>query len=434
MDGIDGIRALQEFEGWSVGAGDFPPKYRCGWQSLGCRPHRPDFRGREVSSTRLEQFLPFHRPSIGETEIAEVVDTLRSGWLTLGPKTALFEERFAAYVGARHAVAVSSCTAALHLTLAALGVGPGDEVITTPYTFTATVAAILYTGASPVLVDPAEDWPNLEPAEVEARIGSRTKVILPVHFAGHPCDMEGFRSLAQRTGVAVLDDAAHALPAVCSGRRIGSTATATAFSFYAGKNMTTGEGGMVTTDDAEIADEVRMRRLHGISRDAWKRYSAEGSWYYEVVTRGFKYNMTDMQAALGLHQLERLDGFQERRRALVSLYDELLAEVPGIELPRRPRYGESSWHLYVIRVKRASVRNAVIEALKADNIGTSVHFIPIHLHPHYRDTLGLSADDFPNATRFYEGAISLPLFPEMRDDDVRAVARSLGRIMEEIAA
>jgi dTDP-4-amino-4,6-dideoxygalactose transaminase len=387
-----------------------------------------------MSSTRRNEFLPFHRPSVGDAEIAEVVDTLRSGWLTMGPKTQRFEQAFAASLGVEHAVAVSSCTAALHLVLDALGVGPGDEVVTTPYTFTATVASILYTGATPVLVDTLPDDPNIDPEAVAARVGKRTKVILPVHFAGHPCDLDRLAQIADGCGAALVEDAAHALPTTYKGAMVGGIGRATCFSFYAGKNMTTGEGGMITTRDADLSDALRIRRLHGISRDAWKRYSAEGSWYYEVEALGFKYNMTDLNAAIGLHQLARLDEFQKRREQVVDLYDRHLADLPGLSLPKHPVDGKSAWHLYVVRIdpERLRVsRSEVIEMLKADNIGTSVHFIPAHLHPLYRERLGCQPGDFPNASRLYEGAISLPLFPSMSDEDVLDVCRSLTRIVRE---
>jgi dTDP-4-amino-4,6-dideoxygalactose transaminase len=389
-----------------------------------------------VSSTKLDTFLPFHRPFLGDEEIAEVVDTLRSGWLTLGPKTLRFEEKFADAVGARHAVAVSSCTAALHLALESLGIGPGDEVVTSPYTFTATVASILYTGATPVLVDTLPGHPNIDPEAVASAVSARTRAIIPVHMAGAPCDLDRLQAIADGVGAVLVEDAAHALPATFGGRPIGSISMATAFSLYAGKNITTGEGGILATDDDDLADQVRCRRLHGISRDAWKRYSAEGSWYYEVSARGFKYNMTDINAAIGLHQLDRMEGFHRRRLALVALYDELLGPVPGIVRPAPPPGGESAWHLYQVGIDEAVVscsRNDVIELLKADNIGTSVHFIPVHHHPFYQQRLGCNLSSFPNATRHYESTISLPLFPTMADDDVHAVVRSLERIMKEHA-
>ena len=382
----------------------------------------------------MEEFLPFHRPFIGEEEIDEVVDTLRSGWITLGPKTAIFENKFADHVGARHAVAVSSCTAALHLTLEALGLKAGDEVVTCPYTFTSTVASILYTGATPVLADTLPDYPNIDPEAVSAKVNERTRAILPIHFAGAPCDLDALREIADGAGAFVVEDAAHALPASYKGRTIGSIGDATAFSFYAGKNITTGEGGMVATDDQALAEAVRVKRLHGISRDAWKRYSAEGSWYYEVSCRGFKYNMTDLEASIGIHQLDRLGAFHRRRLEIVSMYNELLSDTPALSLPEPPAGGESAWHLYVVGIDGeglACSRDDVIAMLKADNIGTSVHFIPVHHHPYYRDMLKCGPKDFPNATRLYEGSISMPLFPAMTDDDVGAVCASLNRIVKE---
>ncbi len=387
-----------------------------------------------MSETRRQEVLPFHRPFLGEEEIAEVVDTLRSGWLTMGPKTVRFEEKFARQVGAKHAVAVSSCTAALHLAFECFGIGPGDEVITTPYTFASTIASIAYAGARPVLADTLPDFPNIDPDQVAAKVSERTRAIVPVHISGAPCDLGRLHEIAAGCGAVVVEDAAHALPATYLGRPIGSISHATAFSLYAGKNVTTGEGGVLTTDDGEIADKARIRRLHGISRDAWKRYTAEGSWYYEVEARGFKYNMTDINAAIGLHQLDRIEAFQSRRRELVALYEEELAGIPGVVRPHPPGDGESSWHLYMIRIDPERVscgRSEVIDLLKEDNISTSVHFIPAHHHPLFQERYGWSRESFPNATRLYEGAISLPLFPTMEDDDVRSVARSLGRIVRE---
>jgi dTDP-4-amino-4,6-dideoxygalactose transaminase len=386
------------------------------------------------SSTRLPEFLPFHRPSITEAEISEVVDTLRSGWLTLGPRTQRFEEAFAQRVGAKRAVGVSSCTAGLHLSLLAMGVGPGDEVITSPYTFPSTISSILYTGATPVLVDTLEDYPNIDAEAVAAAISSKTKVVLPIHFAGAACDMDRLTEIADAAGVRLLEDAAHALPTTYKGRTIGGTADAAVFSLYAGKNMTTGEGGMVTTDDEGLADEIKCLRLHGISRDAWKRYTSEGSWYYEVSSLGFKYNMTDIAAAIGLRQIERLDEMQERRMHLIRAYDDVLSGIAGLLLPRPADYTDSSWHLYVVRIDPdviAAGRSEVIEELKADNIGTSVHFIPAHHHPFFQERLGCKETDLPNASRLYESAISLPLFPDMEPGVVSAVAASLARILQE---
>ncbi len=386
------------------------------------------------SPTRLPEFLPFHRPSITEAEISEVVDTLRSGWLTLGPRTQRFEEQFAERVGAKRAIGVSSCTAGLHLTLVAMGVGEGDEVITSPYTFPSTVSSILYTGATPVLVDTLPDYPNIDPEAVAAKVSSKTKAIVPIHFAGAACDLDRITEIAESVGARVLEDAAHALPTTYKGRTVGGIGDAAAFSLYAGKNMTTGEGGMVTTNDDALADEVKCLRLHGISRDAWKRYTAEGSWYYEVSMLGFKYNMTDIAAAMGLQQLARLDEMQERRMQLIRAYDGALAGIAGVILPRPADYTESSWHLYVIRIDPDVIgmgRSQVIEELKADNIGTSVHFIPAHHHPFFQERLGCKESDLPNATRLFETAISLPLFPDMELAAVDQVAASLARILEE---
>ena len=385
-----------------------------------------------MTSTRLETFLPFHRPWIGEEEIAEVVDTLRSGWLTLGPKTQRFEEKFAQYIGAKHAVAVASCTAALHLILESLGVGPGDEVITSPYTFASTVTSILYTGATPVLVDTLPEWPNVDPALVARKVSARTKVILPVHFAGAPCDMTELARIAERAGATLADDAAHALPASHGGRRIGTLAKATAFSFYAGKNMTTGEGGMVTTDDGALADELRMRRLHGISRDAWKRYTAEGSWYYEVAMKGFKYNMTDINAALGLVQLRRLGEMQAERRRVVTAYQALLRDVDELELPSTRGDVDHAWHLFVVRVRPERLRigrDDVIRELTAAGIGSSVHFIPLHELSFYREHLGARAADVPVAAREWQRVISLPLYPTLSDASVERIAETLRSIV-----
>lgn len=375
--------------------------------------------------------LPFHQPWIDESDIEEVVDTLRSGWLTMGPKTVRFEEAFADYLGARHAIAVTSCTAALHLALDVAGIGPGDEVITSVYTFTSTAAVILHLRAVPVLVDVLPGTLNMDPADVARKITPRTRAIIPVHLAGVPCDMDALRDLATRHGLVIIEDAAHALPARYRGRTVGTIGDLTAFSFYAGKNLTTGEGGMVTTDRDEYVERLRTRRLHGISRDAWKRYSADGSWYYEVDYPGFKYNMTDINAALGLQQLRKLEMFQELRNRYVGLYTQGLSDLPGVRLPEAPPDVESAWHLYILQLDLDALtidRNAFIEHLKRENVSTSVHFIPLHIHPYYRTTFGYQPQDFPNALHAYERAISLPLYPRMSEDDVWDVVAAVRRI------
>ena len=389
-----------------------------------------------MSERQSVPFLAFHKPSIDQEEIDAVVDTLRSGWLTMGPKTRAFEEAFAPAVGAKFAVAVSSATAGLHLGLDALGIGPGDEVLVPTLTFASTAATVIHVGAMPRLVDCEPDTMNVSAADAERKCGPRTKAIVPVHFAGHPCDMDAIQSLASARGLAVMEDAAHSLPASYRGRSIGSIGDLTVFSFYATKNLTTGEGGMVTTERADLEQRLRSRRLHGMTRDAWKRYTAEGSWRYDVSYPGFKYNMTDMNAALGLVQLRKLAGMQERRRALVARYMAAFADVAKlglIELPACRSDVEHAWHLYLVRVRPERLRigrDHVIQMLNEAGVGTSVHFIPLHVHSYYRDVLGNDGKDLPNASREWERIISLPLFPGMHDTDVDRVADTLTGILK----
>jgi len=380
-----------------------------------------------------DTFLPFHRPWIDEAEIEEVTHTLRSGWLTMGPKTLEFEKRFAEYVGAKHAVAVNSATAGLHLALDVIGLKPDDEVITSVYTFTSTAAVALHLGARPVLVDVDPQTLTIDAEEVRRKITARTRAIIPVHFAGLPCDMDPILDLAARHGLTVIEDAAHALPTQYKGRTVGSIGDLTVFSFYAGKNLTTGEGGMITTDNGEHADRLRTRRLHGISRDAWKRYTAEGSWYYEVDYPGYKYNMTDVAAALGLQQLRKLDRFHGIRNYYATLYQLGLGDLPELILPETPAYAQHAWHLYVIRLNldRLTIgRDAFFELLRKANIGASVHFIPLHIQPYYRRVFEYRPEDFPDALRAYEAAISLPLYPRMSEADVWDVIHAVRLIVE----
>jgi dTDP-4-amino-4,6-dideoxygalactose transaminase len=386
-----------------------------------------------IGEQQAPRTVPFFRPDIGDEEIAAVVETLRSGWLTVGPRTQAFEQAFAEAVGAPHAVAVSSCTAALHLALDTLDLQPGDEVITSTLTFTATGATIVHAGARPVLVDCTPDTLNLDPNAVERKITPRTRAVVPVHFAGHPAPMDDLLELARRHDLRVIEDAAHALPASYRGRRIGTIGDMTAFSFYATKNLTTGEGGMLTTADAELSTRLRSRRLHGMSRDAWRRYSAEGSWRYDVSYPGFKYNMTDIAAAMGLVQLRRLPVLHERRQHLAALYGALLRDVPQLELPTTHAEVESAWHLYVVRLRPEGVRvhrDAVIELLKAQGIGVGVHFIPLHEFSYYRDAFGYRREDFPVASAMAETIMSLPFFTLMSDEDVRYVADTLRAILD----
>jgi dTDP-4-amino-4,6-dideoxygalactose transaminase len=384
-----------------------------------------------------QTFLSFSPPNIGPEEIEEVIDTLRSDWITTGPKTRRFEEEFAAYAGAAQAIAVNSCTAAMHLALAGWGIGPGDEVITTPYTFCATANVVLHLGARPVLADVCPGDITIDPARIEAAITPRTKAILPVHFAGQPCRMDAILDIARRHGLKVLEDAAHAAGATYRGRAVGALGDATAFSFYATKNLTTAEGGMLTTDDAALADRFRILGLHGMSRDAWKRYSAEGSWQYEVVVPGYKYNMTDIQASLGLHQLRKQPAFQARRAAVVAAYTAGLGDLEALDLPgARPEVGHA-WHLYMIRLRPGALRITraqAVEELKRRNIGVSVHFIPLNLHPYYQRQLGWAPGQFPAAEAAFEGAISLPLHSRLSDDDVADVVAAVREVVDEFAA
>lgn len=376
-------------------------------------------------------YLPYCQHEIDEAEIEEVTATLRSAWLTTGPKVQTFQQRLAEYVGAPHAVAVNSATAGLHLVLAALGIGPGDEVITSPMTFCATAEVVEYQRATPVFVDIDPATHNLDPHQLEAAVTPRTRVILPVHFGGHPCPMDEILEIARRHALFVLEDAAHAVGARYRDRYVGNLSDATVFSFYATKNMTTGEGGMITCASAELAERLRMLSLHGISRDAWKRYSAEGSWYYEVRYLGYKYNLTDIAAALGLCQLAKLERFNARRRELAARYNAAFAELGEVTtLTVRPEV-ETAQHLYVIKLglDRLTVDRATfIEALRAEGIGASVHFIPVHLHPYYREKYGYAPGAFPVAEQAYEQSISLPLYPRMSDQDADDVILAVTRL------
>lgn len=379
-----------------------------------------------------DDFLPFHRPTVGDAEISAVAKTLASGWLTTGPQVAEFEEQFAARIGTRFAIAVSSCTAGLHLALDAMGIGPGDEVLVPTVTFASTAATVVHVGATPRLVDCDPETLNLDLAHAASLCTERTRAIVPVHMAGHPCEMNEIQALADAHGLEILEDSAHALPASYRGRNAGTFGRAAAFSFYATKNLTTGEGGMVTTDDEELRDRIAERRLHGMNRDAWKRYHPGAAWRYDVSYPGFKYNMTDPAAAMGLVQLGRLDGMQEQRRELVADYDRRLADVEELERPVCRPYVDSAWHLYVVRLRTERLRigrDQVMSELAEAGIGTSVHFIPLHQHSHYRDVLGYGTQSLPHADAAAERILSLPLFPGMAPRDVRRVCDGLARIL-----
>jgi dTDP-4-amino-4,6-dideoxygalactose transaminase len=378
-------------------------------------------------------FLPFAPPTIAKEEIAEVIDTLSSDWITTGPKVKSFENEFARHIGADAALALNSCTAGMHLALIALGIGPGDEVITTPMTFCSTVNVIEHVGARPVLVDVQPDTLNISPELIEMAVTDKTKCILPVHYAGHPCDMDAITDIAQTNNLFVVEDAAHAFPARYKGQRVGIIGDLTAFSFYATKNITTAEGGMLT-GAPEFIEKARICSLHGMNRDAWKRYDKGSSWYYEVIYPGFKYNMTDIQASIGLQQLKKIDGFQKRRQEIVNEYDKAFSQYPYFEIPCRLSNINHSWHLYVLRINLDTLvigRDQFIEELKDRNIGTSVHFIPIHLHPYYRDKYGYKPKDYPVAYSNFKRIISLPIYPRMSDQDISDVIEAVLDVAEK---
>lgn len=375
-----------------------------------------------------EEFLQYNQPSIEEDEIREVVDTLKSGWLTMGPKTIKFEQMISEYTEARHAITVNSCTAALHLSLVALGVGHNDEVITTPYTFAATGNVIINAGAKPVFVDIKRDTYNIDPEKIEEKITPNTKAIIPVHYAGQACDIEAIMDIAEDKGLFVIEDAAHAIGSEYEGKKIGSYGTTTCFSFYATKNMTTGEGGAITTDDDSIADRLRALRLHGISKDAWNRYSEKGKWRYEINDAGWKYNMTDIQASLGMCQIKKLDRFIETRREYANIYNASLSELKGVIAPFEDPRSKHIYHLYPLLIEEYD-RDEFIEDMHKRNIGCSVHFIPLHLHPLYR-SMGFKQGDYPNAEWVYEREVSLPLYPKMTVKEIDRVLDSVSDILQ----
>jgi dTDP-4-amino-4,6-dideoxygalactose transaminase len=383
--------------------------------------------------------IPFHRPDIGQAEIDAVVETLRSGWLTTGPRTEQFEHEFAAYVRAPYSQAVSSCTAGLHVALEALGIGAGDEVITSPLTFCATVNCILQTGATPILADVGQNG-NIDPDSIAGRITNRTRAIIPVHLAGLPCEMDAVWSLARKHGLFVVEDAAHAAGSQYYGRPIGATepgcraSDAVVFSFYATKNLTTGEGGMVTMRDPALAERIRRLCLHGISKDAWNRYGERGSWYYEVHESGYKYNLSDIQSAIGIHQLRKLESSVLVRAAYASMYDEAFGDIPELEIAPQHPYCRHSWHLYTLRLNLDQLemdRNEFIVALKRRGIGCSVHFIPIPLHPFFAAYASLPENGCERALSLYPRLVSIPLYSAMTSDQVRYVIRCVQETISE---
>lgn len=387
-----------------------------------------------MNTKAVDLQIPFHRADLGEEEVQAVADVIRSGWLTMGAKTFEFEKQFAHYVGASHAIAVSSCTAALHLALEAVGVKHGDEVLVPTTTFTATAEVVTYFGARPVFVDVDPNMMNLDPVDAERRITPRTKAIIPVHLAGTPCDMREIVDLSRRHGIRVIEDAAHALPSSYHTQKVGSISDLTAFSFYATKTLTTGEGGMITTEDAECAKRLQVMRLHGIARDAWKRYSAEGSWFYEVLEAGYKYNLTDLQAALGLAQLAKCDAMFAGRQRVAERYTEAFEGIAALQVPSVPDDRTTSWHLYILRLNPDGLRidrNQFIRELADRGVSTSVHFIPLHLQPVYQRDFGYKAGDYPVAEREFQRSLSLPIYSSMREEEIEYVISCVLEVASE---
>ncbi len=381
--------------------------------------------------------VPFHRPAIGPDEEREVIEALRSGWITTGPRTKRFEREFAEYVGARNALAVAHCTGALHLALFAIGIGPGDAIITTPFTFTATAEVMGYLGARPIFVDIEPDTFNIDPAKIEQALAGEAardvRAIMPVHFAGQACDMDRILALARRHHLRVIEDAAHAVGSArtLAGRgmtRIGTIGDLSCFSFYATKNITSAEGGMITTEDDALAAKIAVASLHGMDRDAWKRYDSSGSWFYEIHDTGFKYNLSDIHSAIGLAQLRRADELTRRRQAIARAYNAAFGDDPALQIPVTEAGVEHAWHLYVLRLRTEALkidRNRFIEILRERGVGTSVHCIPLHTMHFYQRRYGYRAGQFPVAEDVYSRCLSLPIFPAMSDEDVAYVIETV---------
>jgi len=375
--------------------------------------------------------IPFALPFLEQEEIDEVVETLKSGWITTGKKCNQFEGLLADYIGCKEVVAVSSCTAALHLSLLGLGVGPGDEVITSAMTFAATVNTIIHVGATPIIVDIDASTGNIDLDQVEAKLTKRTKAIVPVHFAGLPCDIGRLTEISSKYGVKIIEDSAHAIGSEFGGKKIGHDSLASCYSFYPIKTMTTIEGGAVATNSSEFAKNIRCYALHGMSKDAWNRYETKAPWHYDIVVPGYKYNMTDVQASIGLHQVKKLDRFIEIRSRYAAMYRELLSDLDGITFPVESEGSKHSYHLFVIHLEREDriSRDEFIEKLAELGVGTSVNFIPIPSHSYYSSELGLSIEDYPNSQKFFQGAVSIPLYPKMSENEVVRVAESIRTIL-----
>lgn len=378
--------------------------------------------------------MPFHRPWLKDEEIQEVIDTLKSGWLTTGPKTHLFEEDFKNYIGCRNAIGLNSCTAGLHLSLVAMGFEPDSEVIVTPMTFPATANVAVHERLRPVFVDIEPGTLNIDPTKIEEKISSRTKAIFPVHFAGHPCDMDSIQAIADKYNLVVIEDAAHALESSYKEKKIGNLGHLTSFSFYANKNITTGEGGMLTVNDDELAEKIRVMRLHGMNRDAWKRFGKSEFVNWHLHTPGYKYNMTDISAALGIHQLKKVNQFLEIRKRYAEIYDEAFRNIPELEILIRRDYAQSAYHLYIIalRLERLTIgRDQFLTEIQAQGIGVSVHYVALHLQPFYMQEFKTKAEDCPVASSYSERVLTLPLYPKMSVQDVTRVIETVRDLIKK---
>jgi UDP-4-amino-4,6-dideoxy-N-acetyl-beta-L-altrosamine transaminase len=380
-----------------------------------------------------KEFLPYGTQWLNEKEINEVIDSLKSSWITTGPKMRLFEENFKEFKGSKYAVAVNSGTAALHISTSSININPGDEVITTPMTFVASANCVVYRGGTPVLADIKKDTCNIDPDEIKKKITSRTKAIIPVHFAGQPCDMDEICEIAEENNLYIIEDAAHAIDAEYKGKKIGNISDLTIFSFHPVKNITTAEGGMVTSNNEELNEKLLMFRTHGISKDAIKRFGKEGGFYYDMKYLGFRYNLSELHSSLGIHQLNKLNAFQNRRRELVRIYNRELDSIEGIKIPYVKSNIKHSWHLYIIQLDLEKLnvdRDHIFKAMREENIGVNVHYIPIHYHSYYQEKFGLKRGILPNVEWLFPKIITIPLFHKMSDNDVYDVINALEKVIK----
>lgn len=382
----------------------------------------------------MKKYIHFAQPLFGTEEKKEVIKAMDSGWVTLGPGTREFEEQFAKYTGAKYAVGLSSCTAALHLALIAAGVGSGDEVITTIFTFAASINPVLILGGKPVLVDIDEKTMNIDEKQIESKITKKTKVIMPMHYGGYPCNMDAIKKIAKKHNLIIIEDAATAIGTSYKDKKVGNIGDMTCFSFHPIKNMSTGDGGMVTTNNKLFAERIMLLRLHGMSKEAWKRHTAAGSWKYDIVEPGFKYNMTDIQAALGRVQLKRLDGFIKIRKQYAKIFDRELSKIPEITIPIHSEISGTAYNLYTIRIDTKNLtvtRDEIVELLKQEQIGVSVYYIPLYEFSYFQKHLKLKSSDYPQASAVYQSMMSLPLYPKMTLKDVDRVINTLSKIIKK---